>query len=276
LHAGLVALSVLGACTSNLELTLDGKQCQGEEQLCLAGYVCDSQSNLCVLPEQLGNAGGAAGSGEGGRGSSSGGGTGGNALYGSALDGGPASAPPDAAASPGPDGGAEHDAGGALEHDAAAGDAGTFCSPSTLYPDHDGDGVGLTSGASVRCPAPGWVSQPGDCRDDQERVYLGQQDSSAVPFPDPTKSQQLSFDFDCSGSEEPDPDNSPSGAPPDCAQLVTCVGSGYLPAVPARAGAGIEPRCGSNLLRRCVSGALPLTCMAEDLALADELRFRCH
>jgi hypothetical protein len=281
LPAWLLVLGCLSsACTSQLELSLDGKQCQGSEGHCVRGFVCERQTNLCVRPDQLASA--SAGAGQGGARDASGG----QRFLAADSDGGPlvaaavgtgGAAGSGADAVPRPQGGAASSGQDAGEtsgaSDAAVADA---CVPSLLYPDTDGDGVGLTSAGAVRCPEPGWVGQAGDCRDDQERVFLGQGEFSALPFPDPTKPEGNSFDFDCSGSEQPDPGNSDPDPPPeDCTLRVPCNGRGYLPAMPARSGPGVEPRCGSNRLRRCVATAI-VDCAPEDVLLAAELAFRCR
>jgi hypothetical protein len=121
------------------------------------------------------------------------------------------------------------------------------------------------------------VPEPGDCRDDLPDVYPGQMTFFAEPYADPTRpaANNESFDFDCSGTEQSAPSNSPATpAPNSCNGLITCQGSGYLPSSPARSGAGVEPRCGSNLRRTCISDG-GLGCVADDVALADTLIFRC-
>jgi hypothetical protein len=150
------------------------------------------------------------------------------------------------------------------------------CVPTLLYPDGDGDEVGLTSAGTLRCPAPGWVSAAGDCRDDQPRVFLGQEDFSALSFPDPTKPDQVSFDFDCSGTEVADPGNTALDAPPEsCALRIPCAGSGFLPRDPTRVDTGVEPRCGSNRLRSCIVDGL-LNCVLDDQLVPPQFAFRCR
>jgi hypothetical protein len=275
LYFVLVSALAAVACTSDLELALDGKACKPGPRPCLGGYVCEAQSQRCVLAAEL--AAGGAGSGEGGAGGGDGtsgasaqagaGGavTAGGAGMGGSGQGGAAGGTAGASGS----GGRPGDAG-------ALGDAGPLADAGcgvVLYRDGDSDGVGDIANSRVGCPAPGWVTQPGDCRDDLPEVFLGQLLFFAEPYSDVAGA---SFDYDCSNVEEPDPSNSPLTAPPDCAGLsVTCAGSGYLPASPLRSGVGIEPRCGSNLRRDCVT-VPPLGCGSQDSPLDPSLTFRCR
>lgn len=268
------ALLLLCACDSGLGLELEGKQCDGNGS-CVSGYVCDVGRNLCVHPDQLLHAdldatlleqGGAAGElGWGGTAGSAA-----DASTSQAGAGGAGSVPGNGGSATVREAGADSgvDSGTGSQADADAG-----CTPTLLYPDQDGDGVGVTAGGTLRCPAPGWVSLSGDCRDDVPDAFLGQAAYFGEAFDDPDKPAQVSFDFDCDGSETPDPNNTSLDPAPECTALA-CSGSGYLPAVPARSGSGSEPRCGSNQLRRCVGGLAPLAlCSKETLTVAD--RFRC-
>jgi hypothetical protein len=164
--------------------------------------------------------------------------------------------------------------GGALDAsiDAAAADA---CVPVLSYVDADGDEAGVTASGALVCPGPGWVPLAGDCRDDRVDVFPGQLVFSGVGYPDPTKPDGISFDYDCDGVEEPDPENLPPDVPPNCGSFaggVNCAGSGYLPRAPARADTNIEPRCGSTLRRTC-EGQLLSACEAIDESIV--LPFRC-
>ena len=131
--------------------------------------------------------------------------------------------------------------------------------------------MGVTAGGTLRCPAPGWVSLSGDCRDDLPNAFPGQTAYFDEPFGEPNKPDGKSFDFDCDGSETPDPSNSFPDPAPECA-LLTCGGSGYLPVVPERTGGGSEARCGSNQLRTCTPATL--SCTEGLLVLAE--KFRCR
>jgi hypothetical protein len=279
------AACLLGACASELSASLDGKQCSTAGQ-CSSGFICEASSNLCVRTEQLGvvldgvgssaandgGAGGALGSG-GDRGLPLGGLQGGAAGTGSAPGG------------LGGVSGLSHDAGAASDAAISDGGAGAAandgsdasCQKQTLYQDRDGDGEGQTSQAEQLCPQPGWVSQPGDCRDDQPLVFTGQERYFAVPYPDPLRPQGVSFDFDCDGAETPDPSNQTLDAAPTCGGLglLVCTGSGFLPATPARSGTSVDARCGSNMLRSCVV-VNGIGCASQDVAVADDVRFRCR
>lgn len=146
------------------------------------------------------------------------------------------------------------------------------CAPVTLYRDADGDELGDVSYTGLGCPSEGWVTEPGDCRDDLAEVHPGQQAYFSVPYPVPNG---VSFDYDCTNREDPDIENTTLAPVPTCAgQLgLRCEGAGYLPREPIRSGEGVDPRCGSNIRRSCESSAL--TCFAVDVSLDDSLRFRC-
>lgn len=266
------AAAALGGCTSDV-LSLEGKSCDSGGS-CVDGFVCDGRTNRCVRPAELlaGDAGpggssggvggvGGAGGGRGGRAGTGGGGVGGNGPGGSSPLGSGGSALPSEDGDAGLDAAVPLPDGGCL---------------GRIYRDDDGDGVGdISDYIQNVCPEPGWVSQPGDCRDDLVDVYPGQNRFFAEPYEDETAPGDVSFDYDCSGDEDPDPTNESLDQPPNCANLlgVGCMGSGFLPFSPARNGAGIEPRCGSNLLRDC--RPVTLSCGPEDTAVADEAAFRC-
>lgn len=266
--AGLAGTGV-GGCTSDLVLSLEGKQCDSRRS-CVDGFVCDERSNRCVRPAELsvgdagpgGSFGGVGGvGGRGSVGGSSGSVSGGSRPGGaSALGGGGDPVAPGRDAGP----------------DASVPEPDGGCG-GRIYRDQDGDRVGdISDYIDGACPEPGWVAQPGDCRDDLADVFPGQTRFFAEPYVDPDAPGDVSFDYDCSSAEEPDPDNETLAEPPDCANLLglgNCVGSGFLPFSPPRSGAGIEPRCGSNLLRDC--SPVPLGCGPEDTAVADEIAFRC-
>jgi hypothetical protein len=156
--------------------------------------------------------------------------------------------------------------------------------PATFYRDRDGDGFGATAEHVVACVAPAsddagaWVTQPGDCRDDLPDVKpfsAGSPDPpkySGVGYPDPLRPQGVSFDFDCNGVETADPSNM-FGGPPTCPALATgCAGTGYLPASPARTGAGVNALCGSTTLKMCVVQGLG--CNEQYIQMATP--FRCR
>ncbi len=245
----------VGACANDLVFDLEGKLCRDSDPPCVRGFHCDGD-NLCVPDDEAAGAAGTApsagaggsGSGRGGRGGNNAGAAAGAAGAGGAGEVGDAAAP------------------------GGGGDAG--CTPVMLYEDRDDDQVGDTTRRMMGCPTPGWVEQSGDCRDDLNAVHPGQLSYFGESYPDPVESAGVSYDYDCSDNEEPDPTNNPPSTPPmgGCTGLLTCTGAGYLPATPARSGMGVEPRCGSNLRRTCISPAA-LTCQNEDVPVAD--RFRC-
>jgi hypothetical protein len=259
--------SVTGGCESDLKLSLDGLRCSGDFR-CAEGYACDKQRDLCVrnvlgdagisIPEPDASAptvpGGGAGSGEGGVGGSPGvGGAGGVGGLGAGAGGSAA----------------DLDA-GLLEPD-----GGDACVPTTVYRDSDNDGFGDEDTSRVGCPGPGWVVDGTDCRDDIAQVNPGQTGFFGVSYFTPSGP---SFDYDCSGAEEPSPNNDTNTPPPDCPalSLLLCEGSGFLPASePPRNGPGIiDQRCGSTLRRDCQGNGL--ACESDDTEVAESLKFLCH
>jgi hypothetical protein len=215
----------VSACGLDLDAEGEGKSCSADGR-CADGYVCNTQS-LCVkshgVPDAQGGAGGAGGS----AGSGATGGSGGSG--GSAND-------------------ASGGSGGTLVD---AGDAGCP-SPTQYFPDGDGDGFGSDEGAVLACEPPSgtWVTVGGDCADDAAQAFPGQTAYFGTPF---TKGANDSFDYNCSGAEEPD--GAQPDAAPDCPSkpALACNGSGYQQT--GRTGAGVDPLCGSATLVVCsVSG----------------------
>ena len=273
---GLLAAGAAG-CPSDLTLSLDGLQCQLEEPRCVAGYRCDPSTNICVAAsEASGGAGGDAGAGSGGVGgdaSPAGQGGGGSDPGGAAGVGGASGGAPQA----GQGGSAGVDAGAAGvggDPDAGA-DAG--CEVVQLFRDSDADGQGDIAQPRQGCIEPGWVTTNGDCRDDLQDVFTGQTEFFETPYQDILGP---SFDYDCSNIEEPDPLNNPFDPPPEACPAVLGIGcegagSGYLPATPPRsAGGGVDPRCGSNQTRQCVTEGL--ACNPQDTTLEPPRIFKCH
>jgi hypothetical protein len=275
--SALLGAAFVSACVSDLVLSLEGKQCRPVAPPCLDGYEC--VDDICIQASLVGEGGATAGLGASGRSSGvDGRGHGGSA--GIATGGGGSS-----------NGGAPEllfDSGDGFSGpvvvvieppDATAPDVGVEagCTAVPMFPDNDNDGVGVTGPSTLLCPpVEGWSPVPGDCRDDLPNVHLGQTTFFGEPFEDPTKTPPLSFDYDCSTVEFPDPRNEAPAAPPNCSGLIgnlNCGGRGYLPGSPARSGAGIEPRCGSNLLRSCVSPSA-LACAPYDVAVLEP--FRCR
>lgn len=132
-------------------------------------------------------------------------------------------------------------------------DAGSdACIGVTLYLDGDGDGYGGTT-TSVGCEgATGWVSQGGDCDDSNPDVHPGQSAYFVQGYVK-TGGGEISFDYDCSGSE------SEAGTNPKASchvMSLQCVGGGYVPATPLRSGPGVDAYCGSDEKLNCVGNSL--------------------
>ena len=156
--------------------------------------------------------------------------------------------------------------------------------PIDFYRDRDKDGFGSTSEHVLACVPPSddagaWVTQPGDCRDDLSNVKpfkAGSPDPpsySGTGYSDPVRPRGISFDYDCNGVETGDPTNTYQAGPPTCPALSggNCNGAGYLPAVPARSGTGVNAFCGSTTIRICT--AMGLNCNPQDIVTS---AFRCR
>jgi hypothetical protein len=136
----------------------------------------------------------------------------------------------------------------------ATGGTSDACVASAFYLDGDGDGYGGTTAASG-CAAPtsgNWVRVGGDCDDSNATVNPGQTAFFAKGYT-PTGKTSISFDYNCDGQE------TESGASPKAGCQVsnlTCIGSGYLQAMPIRSGPGVDPFCGSALTVACPSNIL--------------------
>jgi len=168
--------------------------------------------------------------------------------------------------------------GGSSELSGAAGEmvsagstgAGGACTPVAWFPDGDGDGFGRSSAQVSTCPAPTsgkWVAKGGDCNDDDPSVFPQQSDYKSSGY---AVSGGVSFDYDCSGQEQPDP--AQQGAPA-CGSLlvVNCAGSGF--ANTNRTGAGVNPLCGSKTFVTCaVKDAL--LCEGLSMQVAEGVRCR--
>ena len=147
------------------------------------------------------------------------------------------------------------DAGDAgADHTMPDGSTPDACTVRTFYLDGDGDGYGgTTTVLACEPPATGrWLESGGDCDDSNEDVHPGQTSSFAEGYT-PTGSDDVSFDYNCSGNET-EAGNSPKAA---CRlQALNCIGGGYLPADPFRSGPGVNPYCGSARLVACVKSGL--------------------
>ncbi len=165
--------------------------------------------------------------------------------------------------------GGDDGSGGALGAGGKTG-AGGCATGKTFYPDADGDHYGVTDGAVTACAAPNagqWSTESGDCDDDDASVHPKQTTYFGEPYTTPAGD---SFDYDCSGAEDPDP--ALPGAAPACGGLsaLGCSGSGY--AATNRSGAGKNALCGSKSVTTCTPSAL--TCAASTTATQDGYRCR--
>jgi len=165
---------------------------------------------------------------------------------------------------------------GSLRYDAGPGldaldasvlpDAQACATPVPLFRDEDEDSFGVTAQQVLGCPPLAkWALRGGDCRDDLFDVRPEQTTFFPTGYPDPTRPSagNLSFDYDCDFIEELEPGTLPA---PSCAGLLTCEGSGYVAANPARSGPGVSPICGSTGLSVCQSTTiLGLSCAAQPL-----------
>jgi hypothetical protein len=131
--------------------------------------------------------------------------------------------------------------------DAPADVAPTCDAPLAYFFDDDEDGYGddTTRVSACRSPGEDWVLVGGDCDDDLPEVHPDQTDFFGEGYE--TK-QGISFDYDCSGLEDPDPVQ-PRRAPTTCPLAQPCGSPGYVPA--ARSGPGVDPICGSQLIQGC-------------------------
>lgn len=259
------------ACDTDLDPGLEGLACRAQLPQCLPGYVC-SADNRCLR--------GDAGSGGGGSGGSSGEGNAGTAA-GSAGVAGDGASPAGGAAGAGPDGsgGFRYDAGPGLDDlDASVLPDAAGCDVAVpLFRDEDEDGFGITSQQVFGCPPLlRWALEGGDCRDDQASVHPRQLEFFATGYADPTRPEagNVSFDYDCTVTEEAAPNTAPA---PACNEALTCEGTGYVPVSPARLGPGVNGICGSTQLVVCQSTAVPLlglTCAAVPVDSATPARCR--
>lgn len=150
-----------------------------------------------------------------------------------------------------------------------AGD-GEACADVTWYQDGDHDGYGGTT-TFTGCAPPltgTWVTDGGDCDDSNGDVHPGQVNYFPQGFTQ-TGTGKISFDYDCSGSE------TEAGSNPRIACKASglgCSPAGYIPADPPRAGAGVDPYCGSTQEEDCTKVTLVCTASAPYAAPA----IPCH
>jgi hypothetical protein len=259
----LFVAGILPACAVDLEPSGAGRACSLGR--CSPGYVCNAESRCMAAAQADSSAGGATTAESGGATTERAGGpgSGGASIAGGRPGaGGAASGAGGASAGTGAtpnaaDAGAPGGAGNTtMPMDAstdAARDAG--CPQSTrYYRDRDGDGFGDDGEARSFCAVPpGWAREGGDCNDADDRVFPGQTKYFGAGY---TVQGGQSFDYDCSGGEEPDP--GAAAAAPDCPALalLVCAGTGF--ARTGRQGRGIDPTCGSTAMVTC-SGLLACT-----------------
>jgi hypothetical protein len=139
------------------------------------------------------------------------------------------------------------------------GGAGGCTARTVFYVDGDGDGYGRAAGATVACkkPATGkWAVHDGDCNDSDPNVHPNQTTYFGKPYK--LSNGADSFDYDCSGME--DPNLSLPIAPANCGllSLTLCGGSGY--AQTTRTGPGVNPLCGSTVKSTCQAALGILAC----------------
>ncbi len=155
-----------------------------------------------------------------------------------------------------------------------AGEGGAAgCAAVAWFPDGDGDGYGRSSGEVMACDPPTsgkWVRRGGDCDDDNSAVSPKEMDFEPSGYT--SASSSTSFDYNCSGMEDPDP--SQLGAAPDCASMLvlSCAGSGFV--ATARSGAGVNSLCGSTTIATCTKASLSCTAVVSMVAAGDGLRCR--
>lgn len=149
---------------------------------------------------------------------------------------------------------------------AGVGGAGGCMNPITYYKDHDKDGFGSMLEEYISCTTPqntaeyNWVTNASDCWDDDDRVHPNQLTYFGSGYANPTAPAGVSFDFDCSGTEEHDANIYKQD--PNCGGIIalgTCNTSGYAPT--ARTGQGVDSYCGSTTFITC--GISGLNCVAN-------------
>ena len=271
-----VGLLVAGiACNPEQSLTevLKGKSCSDAGLRCVPPYLCDETKNICVMPDELPDAG--VSSANAIDDPSPAGGAGAPQQVGMNLDpvGGQGGAAGSESAAAG--------AGGVSSSDPPAGEVDAGCATKVeLFRDLDGDGYGsAASGHQTMCPQEGWVERGDDCFDEE----LTPQNRANLVHPEQTEffvvgylrpDQSISFDYDCSLQEEPDPASSGAPAAGNCAAAApgSCgTANGFV--VPNRSGDGINRLCGSTEVQICM--ALDEQCVLGARGVVDD-PFQCH
>jgi hypothetical protein len=216
------------ACALDLEATGAGKACVADGR-CAPGYVCGAHGR-CVIPGRAVASGSAAGQG----------GTTGSEQDAGALGSGGSALALDAEQE-------RFDSTDGAVRDQTCGE------PVAYFADDDHDGFGQADSVRFGCapPSGAWATLDGDCDDANAEVFPGQTDYFGLPY---ASKKGDSFDYDCSGSEDPDPAS--AARAPDCAALgaLDCRGSGF--ASSGRTGSGVNPICGSRQRVECASALL--------------------
>jgi hypothetical protein len=182
---------------------------------------------------------------------------------------------PEASADSGPERDAfdapQNDAGFDAPDDATDVDPDPCSTPVPWYIDSDRDGMGHETTQVIACPKPPggpWVRRFGDCDDGDARVFQGQTAYFGTPSP------RGSYDFDCSGTEEPNPGQARVEGCGLLSLMLCDATSGY--AAGTRSGPGVNAFCGSTTLVQCKEILLQfLVCGVSAQTIADE-PFRCN
>jgi hypothetical protein len=159
-------------------------------------------------------------------------------------------------------------------------DAG--CVPVLLFQDLDGDGFGGNTPDDIGrgCPPlAGFSEVNGDCHDAKPSpqdpagdVFPGQTLFFSDPYPSPSGP---SFDYDCSGREEPDPSPEFVPAQAECEDLAPPCGGvrGYREPATPRTGIGVNKLCGAIDRVNC-SAATISSCTF--VSITADSPFLCH
>lgn len=147
------------------------------------------------------------------------------------------------------------DAGADASDDAEPDAAEDACEPLIWYEDKDGDGWGNEAVFRVQCESPGngWVDKKGDCHDEDADVHPDQTAFFGEPYerPDGDGGVVPSFDYDCDGTEEGEPDKqvTTEAACPERSDQEACkAAQGYQPRTE---GATENAYCGSTDVLDC-------------------------
>jgi hypothetical protein len=121
-----------------------------------------------------------------------------------------------------------------------------------FFEDADEDGYGNPSSFEVACSAPaGYVSEGGDCHDDNGQVHPDQTEFFGQGYLLPG-SNLVSFDYDCDGEEVEGPGQNRAN-PQGCEGFLPCSGAGYVEAE-RRDVPRANHHCGSRTILSCGIG----------------------